>query len=64
MVMVRRTERRSSRKIRPPGGQEENNQGSRKSLAALALLADKLKSHGQITYILSRLCTETVGKGI
>ena len=43
-------------------------QGSRKSLAVLALLADKLKSHGQIltkiTYILSRLCMENVGKGI
>ena len=41
------------------------SQGSTKSLAALALLADKLKSHGQILtkimYILSRLCTETTG---
>ena len=37
-------------------------------VAALALLADKLKSHGQILtkimYILSRLCMENVGKGI
>ena len=45
-----------------------SEQGSRKLLAALALLADKLKSHGQIltkiTYILSRLCMENVGKGI
>ena len=45
-----------------------NQQGSTKSLAALTLLADKTKSHGQmltkITYILSRLCMETVGKGI
>ena len=43
-------------------------QGSTKSIAVLALLADKLKSHGQIltkiTYILSRLCTENVRKGI
>ena len=48
--------------------QERYYQGTRKSLAALALLADKLKSHGQIltkiTYILSRLCMENVGKGI
>ena len=51
-----------------PTDLEPNEQGSRKSLAALALLADKLKSHGQIltkiTYILSRLCMENVGKGI
>ena len=44
------------------------NQGSTKSLASLALLADKLKSYGQILtkimYILSWLCTENVGKGI
>ena len=44
------------------------NQGSTKSLVALALLSDKLKTHGQmltkIMYILSRLCTETVGKGL
>ena len=41
-------------------------QGSRKSLAALAALADKLKSHGQImikiTYILSKFCTEMLKK--
>ena len=46
----------------------QHYQGSTKKLAALALLADKLKSHGQIltkiTYILSRLCMENVGKGI
>ena len=40
------------------------SQGSTKSIVALALLADKLKSHGQIltkiTYILFRLCTENV----
>ena len=39
-------------------------QGSRKSIAALALLADKLKSHGQIvfkiTYILSKFCPKCV----
>ena len=48
--------------------EHSGGQGSRKSLAALVLLADKLKSHGQIltkiTYILSRLCMENVGKGI
>ena len=41
-------------------------QGFTKSIAALALLADKLKSHGQILtkikYILSSLCMENVGK--
>ena len=53
------------------GGGEEgggDDQGSRKSLAALALLADKLKSHGHIiiksTYILSKFRTENARKGI
>ena len=46
-----------------PGG---DGQGFRKSLAALALLADKLKSHGQIvfkiTYILSKFCPKCLRK--
>ena len=54
----------------PPrrGVVQGGGQGSTNSLAALALLADKLKSHGQILtkimYILSRLCMENVRKGI
>ena len=43
-------------------------QGSTKSLAALAPLADKPKSHGQImieiTYIFFNCCTESSRKGI
>ena len=41
-------------------------QGTRNSLAALALLADKLKYHGQIvfkiTYILSKFCPKCLRK--
>ena len=43
-----------------------NGQGTGKSLGALALLADKLKSHGQImskiTYILSKFCPKCLRK--
>ena len=42
-------------------GCNRHSQGARKSLAALALLGDKLKYHGQI---LTWLCMENVGKGI